>query len=1079
MRIPLVAALLAVACGPAFAATATNDTATVINGASSPIPVIANDIGTNIAITKVTQPANGTVSVVAGRLYYKPNAGYTGTDTFTYTIADGLRQGRVERGANLLVRTNSGGTVTAFSSGQGSALVPVGAATDEFWMLTDRGPNADGAGDDKIFPVPGFQPKIVRVKRQANGTFAIQATVNLFAANGTTPISGLPGSATAGQPGFNGDIPVAIGLPRTVLAYDANGLDPEGLAVDAGGNFWVADEYGPYLVKFNATGIEQERLAPNAANTLGRKLPQVLLKRFKNRGLEGLTLTPSGKLVGIVQNALRTVGTTSTVAVARDTNILSRIVVIDPTVADDLATPANEAVAATKQYAYLMDVPGLRISEITALSETKFLIIERDDAFLGGPGVVKKIWQIDITGATDLNDAADGAHGASFGGATPEQIVQGMTNAQAITALAAATITPATRTGMVLDLAASLGNGYPHDKIEGLAVLAKDASNNPTSIALVNDDDFGLTNFDPVAANEIKQKANAANGGWADYTEILVADLAAIGGTATGTVTVTVTGAGAGTAIATNAASHLLPVASGVIVKPILSAGQSVGGLRHDGLPYVFVGIPDGLGAFDNGDGTFTLLMNHELGGTAGVARAHGNIGAFVSRWVINKTSLAVTSMQDHNQSNASIHLWNTATSAYLAPGTTTYLRFCSADLAPVTSLKNGTKGTAAKIFMNGEETGAEGRVFAHVVSGASSGQSWQLPRLGRGSWETYALCPQVQDATVGIGTDDASPGQVYLYVGTKQVPTPTSTVVDDAGLTNGNLFAIQVGANALEDRLAPFGGIVKGGSTAFTCTTLNNVANLTGAAIDALGGTKFLRPEDGAWDPSAPSDFYFVTTDRQDDFKNGGNSVAVNQGRSRLWRLRFANIATPQTGGTLTLLIDGSENPGPQMMDNLCLDTNSRILIQEDPGTFDFAANIWSYDISGGALAKVAKYDPALFGDRAAGVDVPPSASRPTAFTRDEEASGVIDAKAILGNGWYLLDSQAHTAYGDTEVVEHGQMLAMYVPPAPVVGPGVTPGPVAGNNDDDDNGCGSGSGIGLLIGFALLALGLTRQRLK
>ena len=31
------------------------------------------------------------------------------------------------------------------------------------------------------------------------------------------------------------------------------------------------------------------------------------------------------------------------------------------------------------------------------------------------------------------------------------------------------------------------------------------------------------------------------------------------------------------------------------------------------------VGIPDGLGAFDNGDGTFTVLMNHELGNTQGV----------------------------------------------------------------------------------------------------------------------------------------------------------------------------------------------------------------------------------------------------------------------------------------------------------------------------------------------------------------------------------------------------------------------------------------------------------------------------
>src|SRR5262245_57640531 len=44
----------------------------------------------------------------------------------------------------------------------------------------------------------------------------------------------------------------------------------------------------------------------------------------------------------------------------------------------------------------------------------------------------------------------------------------------------------------------------------------------------------------------------------------------------------------------------------GVTLTSILSTGDSVGGYR-------MAGVPDGLGAFDNGDGTFTVLMNHEL----------------------------------------------------------------------------------------------------------------------------------------------------------------------------------------------------------------------------------------------------------------------------------------------------------------------------------------------------------------------------------------------------------------------------------------------------------------------------------
>jgi hypothetical protein len=63
----------------------------------------------------------------------------------------------------------------------------------------------------------------------------------------------------------------------------------------------------------------------------------------------------------------------------------------------------------------------------------------------------------------------------------------------------------------------------------------------------------------------------------------------------------------------------------------ILTMGDAVGGYR-------LVGVPDGLGAFDNGDGTFTLLVNHEIAASRvalGIPRAHGAKGAFVSRWIV------------------------------------------------------------------------------------------------------------------------------------------------------------------------------------------------------------------------------------------------------------------------------------------------------------------------------------------------------------------------------------------------------------------------------------------------------------
>jgi hypothetical protein len=62
--------------------------------------------------------------------------------------------------------------------------------------------------------------------------------------------------------------------------------------------------------------------------------------------------------------------------------------------------------------------------------------------------------------------------------------------------------------------------------------------------------------------------------------------------------------------LSSSATPYIIPTTpgSGVSVKSILTVGDSVNN-KPDGTPYKMVGIPDGLGAFDNGDGTFTLLL--------------------------------------------------------------------------------------------------------------------------------------------------------------------------------------------------------------------------------------------------------------------------------------------------------------------------------------------------------------------------------------------------------------------------------------------------------------------------------------
>jgi uncharacterized protein (TIGR03382 family) len=75
--------------------TAVNDTLTVDeDSGATVVDVLANDstapdTGETLTVTAVTQPANGTVTLVGGVVSYQPNANYNGTDTFTYTVSDG------------------------------------------------------------------------------------------------------------------------------------------------------------------------------------------------------------------------------------------------------------------------------------------------------------------------------------------------------------------------------------------------------------------------------------------------------------------------------------------------------------------------------------------------------------------------------------------------------------------------------------------------------------------------------------------------------------------------------------------------------------------------------------------------------------------------------------------------------------------------------------------------------------------------------------------------------------------------------------------------------------------------------
>ncbi|MBC7302336.1 MAG: esterase-like activity of phytase family protein [Nocardia sp.] len=467
---PLTAALCAAAV--VAAGCSPDPAARITTGKDAPLVISLDDLvaaaGTSAVLGVSLEPENGNVSRRADGAYvYTPSAGYTGFDQFTVTTTDAVRLYTTD----IPVLGEFGGTMVQ-GSGFGSAWTPVPGSADEFYGLTDRGPNVDGpAKNEKLSPTPDFVPKIGRFKLVGNKA-VLQSSVELRNKSGTP---------------FNGQVDISADTGETIKDLQGNvlpptdhGLDPEGLVALADGTFWISDEYGPFLVHFDAAGTEIERLTP------GNGLPKEVALRTPNQGMEGLTITPDGNtLVGVVQSALNTPGLSGS---AKEVPF-ARIVTVD------LNTRAQ------REFLYPLENPKqskVAVSEITALSATTFLVDERDGKL--APAADKKIWTIDIAGATDVGPQStvpgaiyDAEKGGLLIDGKPLETLIGVTaTPDAVDALTKAGVTPVAKQSN-LDLAALLaeldekGRFFGHDKIEGIATL-----DGGKTIYIANDSDFGL-----------------------------------------------------------------------------------------------------------------------------------------------------------------------------------------------------------------------------------------------------------------------------------------------------------------------------------------------------------------------------------------------------------------------------------------------------------------------------------------------------------------------------------------------------------------------------------------------------------
>ncbi|KAB1145298.1 esterase-like activity of phytase family protein [Streptomyces luteolifulvus] len=341
--------------------------------------------------------------------------------------------------------------------GIGSDLYPAGRK-GEFWTVTDRGPNGQikvSGTKRRTFPVPGFDPSIVKIRVSGD-------SVQVLDAIPITTSSGKPVTGLSNQQGRD-EAPYSYDAQQP-LSYNPNGLDTEGIVRAADNSFWLVDEYGPSLVHVSARGKVLARYVPKGLNLTGadypvvEALPSVLLHRKINRGFEGLAQLPGGNLVLAVQSPL-SLPDADAGGASRTTRLLR-------------FSPKKKAV--TAEYAYRFDpvnvvdpseddTSELKISSVVAVGGDRLLVEERTDKtarlqlvrldceanILGGP------WDDDTTSPSleQLDDPA-------------------------------ASGVPVLPKRLVVDLGTVAG--LP-GKIEGIARV------DHRTLAVINDNDFGMT----------------------------------------------------------------------------------------------------------------------------------------------------------------------------------------------------------------------------------------------------------------------------------------------------------------------------------------------------------------------------------------------------------------------------------------------------------------------------------------------------------------------------------------------------------------------------------------------------------
>lgn len=251
-----------------------------------------------------------------------------------------------------------------------SSILPSGR-TNQFYFLVDNGFGQKYRSADALLRVYeaqiDFSRGDVAIKRHLNINdlnkklgFNIQADYKYYYNDEKYP-----------------KVPIQIKSGRLLTGAD---IDPESIQIDDNGNIWIGDEYGPFLLEVSADGKVIGKVVP---------LPDVAAPEnpylngesniLSSAGFEAMGINPRGTVLYPMLER----------SVVGDNSKTVRIYQFD-----------IKARQYTNGYfLYRMDEDATKVTDMVAVNDTKFLILERNSGSKSKHDSFKKVYLIDLSKA--------------------------------------------------------------------------------------------------------------------------------------------------------------------------------------------------------------------------------------------------------------------------------------------------------------------------------------------------------------------------------------------------------------------------------------------------------------------------------------------------------------------------------------------------------------------------------------------------------------------------------------------------------------------------------------------------------